>query len=178
MAGSNNDCGIEQGTWYTIHTLALHAKSHDQKMAFKILLVTLSNHYRCKTCRDHITEYLQQNPMEVYWNREDGLFFWSWKFHNAVNRRLGKPEIDYHESIPMYRKDWMPTAEPCPHCNIQDDTTAYSSSRTSRTSSGYTTTTDYTSSRSYSSYSKSSSQVPRVSGALIRPTYRSNKLLR
>jgi len=173
MTGSNNDCGIEQGTWYTIHTMALHAKSHDQKMAFKVLLVTLGNHYRCKTCRDHISEYLQQNPIERYWNQEEGLYFWSWKFHNAVNRRLGKSEIDYHESIPMYRKDWMPTAEPCPHCNLQDDTTTDYTSRSSRSSR--TSTTDYT---SYSSYTKSSSQVPRVSGALIRPTYRSNKLLR
>ncbi|MNK83908.1 Erv1 / Alr family protein [compost metagenome] len=107
------ELGIEQGTWYTIHLTAKHAQSASQKAAFIDLMKTLSLFYRCAKCRKHMTAYINENPIEVYLNNEDGLFFWSWKFHNAVNKRLGKPEIDYNTALEMFEPDFSPCTQGC-----------------------------------------------------------------
>ena len=38
-------------------------------------------------CQDWLREYLRKNPPDF-----DGFFEWSIDLHNAVNRKLGKPE--------------------------------------------------------------------------------------
>lgn len=52
----------------------------------------------CKICRNHAIAYLESNPPEYSHNAFD----WAWRFHNAVNARLGKDFYDYNRAARKY----------------------------------------------------------------------------
>jgi len=45
----------------------------------------------CPTCKIHAIEYIKKNPISLQSNKE--FQFWAWKFHNAVNARIGKKKF-------------------------------------------------------------------------------------
>lgn len=118
MAGEHSD-GVRNsdpkvvgpGVWFSIHTLAMAAVTEDKKRNFQDYMVTLSIKFPCGKCRGHIREYLNSNPISDYWNVkstegvEIGLFQWSWIFHNFVNARLNKPQMDWGTAYSLYMMD-------------------------------------------------------------------------
>jgi hypothetical protein len=74
---------LGRSTWFLLHEIV----KTPQSPAFPSLMWSLSELYPCEICRAHISEYLHQNPpiMSEYW---------MCAFHNVVNVRLGKPEIE------------------------------------------------------------------------------------
>ena len=99
---------IGPGIWFIIHLTARKAVDEPTKRAFLELMKSLAQKFPCEKCRTHINEYLAKNPIEHYWNgknpsgEENGLFTWSWNFHNTVNTRLGKVYVDYDTAWNMY----------------------------------------------------------------------------
>lgn len=96
------------GVWVTIHTLALHAKTYQQKMDFIRNVEIILSNLRCLECRQKSLKYLQQHPISYYWqviiNNEDlGMFCWSVDFHNWKNRQLGKPEVPFEVAYRFYK---------------------------------------------------------------------------
>lgn len=71
--------------WGTMHLTALHGPQED--------LATLVELYTrimpCPECKTHWTEYLQGHPVQ------GDSFNWTVDAHNDVNKRLGKPIMDY-----------------------------------------------------------------------------------
>ena len=90
------------GIWYRIHIDALAAVTDELKASYIVYINNLCDKFNCKKCQEHFREYLDDNSFESYWRMENGFFKWTWAFHNAVNKRLGKREYSYEECLGMY----------------------------------------------------------------------------
>jgi hypothetical protein len=92
------DVGANIGRWDLIHNIAANADQvgnlETKRVYATIVRVAVERHY-CEECRGHGSKWLLENPPENCFNRVDGCLWHSWKFHNSVNKRLGKPEISY-----------------------------------------------------------------------------------
>ena len=100
---------IGPGNWAWTHTLAKNAQTDEGKKIFVNHMELMRQLYPCEVCRPHIDEYIRNNPMRHFWNvrhdrtgQEIGMFKWSWMFHNAVNRRLGKEIMDFEKAYNMF----------------------------------------------------------------------------
>jgi hypothetical protein len=96
---------IGPGYWSALHKLSAEANTEEGKKFFLYYLKFIRNHFPCIECKTHINEYINANPIEPYLKQEDGCFFWVWKFHNTVNRRLKKKEITLEEATKIYKKE-------------------------------------------------------------------------
>lgn len=85
-------------TWDHIHSIALRANTPDKFHKFCVWMRQLSEISPCGVCRDHMKEYISQNPPESAKNA----FYWTWQFHNAVNSKLGKPTLSYEDALNLY----------------------------------------------------------------------------
>jgi len=96
------------GMWYLIHVSAKEATTEDKKLEFVNLINLIKAKHHCKTCREHIVKFLEDHPIEKFWNvtsssgEEIGCSLWAFIFHNAVNSRLGKKELDWETVAEMY----------------------------------------------------------------------------
>jgi hypothetical protein len=90
---------LGSGIWYIIHKEAIICQD---KKSYINFIHRLKNSFPCEACKKHFTEYIEKNPIEQYLQVDKGLFIWTWKFHNSVNRRLGKPEMSYEDAEKMY----------------------------------------------------------------------------
>jgi hypothetical protein len=62
----------------------------------------------CAVCRDHAIRYLQRHPPDLA--STDALQTWAWRFHNAVNARLGKQLVSFDEYRVLYADDILRAA--------------------------------------------------------------------
>lgn len=100
------------GGWFSIHLLAINAKTAQEKDHFIRFMNLFCQNFKCKECQGHCSEYLKTNPPETYLNKDvyinekygtiPGVFKWSWEFHNAVNKRLHKPEMSFESAYKYY----------------------------------------------------------------------------
>lgn len=102
------------GFWYIIHRTStlptIHSSIEEQEhITFKIES-TISS-FPCESCLNHALGYLERFPIKEYFNLKYnyndqelniGIFHWTWKFHNAVNTRIGKPTLDLQDAIDIY----------------------------------------------------------------------------
>jgi hypothetical protein len=110
--------------WFIIHTMAINATTPKKMEAFVDFMQTVCDNHRCQNCSYHCKKYLSEHPVSKEFNRISesgrsiGCFYWSWQFHNAVNRRLGKPVMDYITAYEMYlnKKD-----QPICHATCSSD---------------------------------------------------------
>ena len=102
---------IGPGTWDVIHRRAFKAQTREQQIAFISFMKDICYGFPCSVCRGHCTEHIKNHPMEEYLgiliNIESkqialGMFVWSWKFHNAVNARIGKPIMSWETAYNLY----------------------------------------------------------------------------
>lgn len=94
---------ILRGTWDSIHKMAAWydlvcplSPAEKQKM-FGSQVRYQIDHLICGTCVAHGQKYVQDNPPE-----QEIPSIWAWRFHNTVNRRLNKPELDWDTCKSMY----------------------------------------------------------------------------
>lgn len=86
------------GRWQSIHVTAAWVDTTDK---FKTWCSWIKNQVKnlpCPDCVKHAEEYVKANPPE---SAEDA-FIWSWRFHNTVNSRLGKPQMEYATAKQLY----------------------------------------------------------------------------
>jgi hypothetical protein len=57
----------------------------------------------CAECRVHATRYAREFPPDF--SGSAGYQTWAWHFHNAVNRRLGKPLMSAEEYQAAYAEE-------------------------------------------------------------------------
>lgn len=91
------------GLWHAIHRTAMQPD-----FPFNKWIRDQINHLPCETCRKHALVYLNNNPPE-----SDNAVTWAWRFHNNVNRRLGKKTITLSEC----RKQYSDNSVPCKSCS-------------------------------------------------------------
>jgi hypothetical protein len=105
---------VGPGTWSVIHKRAYKATTKKLQKEFIEFMKETCYEFPCTVCRGHCTEYINNHPLEEYLNNSVeiggkkeklGMFVWSWKFHNAVNMRLGKPIMDWDTAHSLYSND-------------------------------------------------------------------------
>ncbi len=84
--------------WNNIHTRAGQCRTIDDKQRCIDYLYHLQQTFPCNRCKPHFGHYLKINPP----NTNMDLFFWTVDFHNAVNKRLGKPIVDIIDACNRY----------------------------------------------------------------------------
>jgi hypothetical protein len=92
--------------WKKIHITAF--KCTDLKK-FSEWIWDVCKDLPCSECKYHMLGYIQNNPPNNLIPTSSDVeiniaFYWSWKFHNAVNSRLGKPEYAYESALAYYSK--------------------------------------------------------------------------
>lgn len=99
------------GKWDDMHTFGAAATTPDLKKSYCDYIRIITSSLKCMVCRKHAIEYVRDHPPEEFLNVLDengqdiGLFKWSWLFHNAVNKRISKPEVDFKVAYAMYEPE-------------------------------------------------------------------------
>ena len=85
---------------------------------------------KCLHCKKEFLLYIRDNPPE---NAED-LYEWLWKFHNIVNRRLGKKLVSLEESRAYYMDEDLGVCdEDCAGSSVKDSSVKDQSTKDSST---------------------------------------------
>lgn len=93
------------GMWATIHILSFNANTKSDQIQFIKTMKIIVNNIPCETCRGHAKEYVKTHKMEEFLNEKGyGMFMYTWKFHNTVNQRLGKPIMSYDMAFHRYNQ--------------------------------------------------------------------------
>ena len=92
----------ELKSWRYIHKLAIKAVNDKLKLSFEKYMWFLAYNFPCPRCRPHIKQQLIRDPIINYYNKQNGIALWSWKFHNSVNKRLGKKETSWYDFKKKY----------------------------------------------------------------------------
>ncbi len=99
------------GLWFMIHRKARYADTPEKIREFIIMITDIIDNHPCRDCRNHGGQYQKLSPPENFVDHRNkdgeynGMFYWSWLFHNAVNTRLGKLHVDYDTAWNMYSDD-------------------------------------------------------------------------
>ena len=98
--------------WRLLHALAERAGSApmpglraDEVRAWKTMLTTLGKTLPCEDCRDHYTQYLAANPVNIpdnYAEVREYIRKWLYDVHSDINVRLGKCVFEYALLTPTY----------------------------------------------------------------------------
>ena len=86
--------------WKTIHLAIIGMPEQldaTNKQALSDFLYSFTNLLPCKSCRDHYTLNIEENPPDL--TSKSSLWKWSVDIHNSVNQRTGKSELTYDEAI-------------------------------------------------------------------------------
>jgi hypothetical protein len=92
--------------WRWLHVRAIkYPKNPTQMDATKAssALVGFIHNLPCAECRNHAIRYFRRNPPDLH--SSEALQIWAWRFHNAVNARLGKSLISYEMYQLIYSKE-------------------------------------------------------------------------
>jgi len=91
---------VGPGAWKTLHLLAKFSDLH-KKDNYAEFIRFFCDEFRCGDCREHCGAFLNKTPPEKFKGREWGMSEHSRQFHNAANKGLGKPLMDWdtYESI-------------------------------------------------------------------------------
>jgi len=95
--------------WDMIHSKARDATDESSQRDFIEFMSEVCKYIPCGDCSQHCKNYLSSHPFTNYINIRDeqdgrliGMFIWSWLFHNAVNKRLGRPQMEWQRAVNIY----------------------------------------------------------------------------
>jgi len=100
------------GYWDVIHRMAFSLCEHPNLDLAQINIVVnqsllIMRRFPCSVCRGHIEEYLAANPIDTAcltrYGMDCSFFRWTWRYHNVVNNRKGKPLLTYEEAYSLYK---------------------------------------------------------------------------
>lgn len=90
------------GVWFVLHTMAIKCATGEDKSCFEVLVADVRENMKCMECKMHMRHFLSLEPLSAYRDQPQGYFYWSWLFHNEVNRRLNKPQPSYDDAYNYY----------------------------------------------------------------------------
>jgi len=87
--------------WKELHARALHHQE-DHDIAYLMNFTRSIPRYTSGChCKEFFTNWHRQNPVEYGPNH--AYFKWTVRAHNAVNVKLGKPELSYEDAFQLYQ---------------------------------------------------------------------------
>lgn len=94
--------------WFLIHFIAFNLPKkieRDIADSYKALIVSLRYLIPCPECSNHMHEYLSENNIEPFLIGNREIFYWTWVFHNSVNKRINKPCPNINSIIHLYARN-------------------------------------------------------------------------
>lgn len=91
--------------WSSLHYIALGYPDHPSsldKQNYKAFFESLDNVLPCHKCAQHYKATVEAMPIAPFLDSAHRLFEWTVAVHNAVNQRLGKPQITVAEARGLY----------------------------------------------------------------------------
>ena len=92
--------------WDRLHKIAIgyprRPSPADARVAYRSIWALVVN-LPCAECREHAARYVTRNPPDLA--NTETLQIWAWRFHNAVNARLGKRLVSYWEYLRLYANE-------------------------------------------------------------------------
>lgn len=89
--------------WKAIHSAAVAYKP-SMRNSFKRYIELHGEIIPCESCRKHFKENLKILPIDQYLETNEQAFYWTYLFHDIVNRRLGKKSPPYTDIKRIYFK--------------------------------------------------------------------------
>lgn len=100
------------GTWYCIHRIAYQAKTYIEMQQAAMTIKLIIDSLPClKPCREEAQAYWAQDPATNHLTTPQGVFWWSVRFHNYVNRRLNKPQFTETQAEQLYGVNGICTSD-------------------------------------------------------------------
>lgn len=93
--------------WHTMHLSAMgypKEPTYSEKRAAKEFFESLQYLIPCPVCKEHYKQHLANNPITPSLDSRKDLFTWTVNVHNAVNKKLNKPEYTEQDAIEFYAK--------------------------------------------------------------------------
>ena len=100
-----------RGIWFLLHRMAILSTTDTKKAQFINYVTFLTSDFPCEKCRNHLKEFIVNNPFHLYMyvsngdNSDVGIFKWTWALHNSVNTKLSKPKLDFPTAYNLYKGD-------------------------------------------------------------------------
>ena len=98
--------------WFLIHFTAINLPrnlTNDNKINFKAFIMSIRYNLPCDDCGNHMENYIENTKndtnLDDYLVTNDTVFYWTWMFHNNVNERLGKPQMQLQDAKSLYLRD-------------------------------------------------------------------------
>lgn len=93
---------VGPGGWKTLHILAKFSDIYN-KDNYSEFIRFFCSEFRCGECSEHCSVFMNKNPPEKFKGQKWGMSEHSRQFHNAANKGLGKPIMDWDE----YESLWI-----------------------------------------------------------------------
>ena len=79
--------------WSFLHTMVLNASqktSKSEQKYYELYFMALGETLPCKYCRESYKIFSQKLPVKQFSRTRLGLFYWVYRLHDLVNKKLGK----------------------------------------------------------------------------------------
>ncbi|KAK6335375.1 hypothetical protein TWF696_002154 [Orbilia brochopaga] len=114
VASDRADCppDVEQlgrSTWTLLHSLTATyppTPTPSQKSDMKTFITILSRIYPCWSCAEDFAAYIKEPENAPRLDTQEDFGRWMCNAHNAVNRKLGKPEFDCNFWKERWKDGW------------------------------------------------------------------------
>ena len=90
------------GIWFEFHTMATLSLTNETMNIYIDHVKSIIDRLPCMKCRRDAQKYFDNDNPSKYKSTDNGMFYWSWKFHNTVNAKLGKPLLEWDTGLNMY----------------------------------------------------------------------------
>ena len=90
------------GNWNALHLMAANAHTDSEKNAVLYLINLYATKFYCSECQEHFNKFIRKHPPMDYYNRENGLFYWTWKAHNTADKYAGNKQKSYDKVKEFY----------------------------------------------------------------------------
>jgi|TARA_B110000196_G_scaffold254202_1_gene223994 hypothetical protein len=97
--------------WFVLHTIALNYPEFPNAIAKKKhydLIQNLPTFIPNKRMGKQFEKKLNEFPVTPYLSSRDSFMKWVHFMHNKINKKLGKPEINFFKGLELYYRNYEP----------------------------------------------------------------------
>lgn len=96
---------IGAGLWFVIHAEAGMVLTAYAFYVFSVKMEERAARFPCGVCKQHFINYMSAYPLQELEDQTAiQVFFWTFKFHNAVSERLALPTLPWAKAREIYSR--------------------------------------------------------------------------
>mmetsp|Transcript_9632 Transcript_9632/g.17306 ORF Transcript_9632/g.17306 Transcript_9632/m.17306 type:complete len:207 (-) Transcript_9632:52-672(-) len=92
-------------TWFFLHSMTFALPDEvpeEEQQHVQNLMLALQQVLPCPTCSYHLTQEMDEDPIDAHLSKREDLVDWMIALHNKVNKRTGKPILSRDEVLEEY----------------------------------------------------------------------------